>query len=117
MPSADPVLARKMWRTLEPYHGMIYFSPHATDAYAALGIHGQRGYFASRGAALGAVPAEVVIATFYNFHPAIVREAIPWAWTKSTPTQLVEARLAAVDATLREVLRDDALGSPEMEEA
>ena len=25
----DRVLARKMWRTLEPYHGMIYFVPEA----------------------------------------------------------------------------------------
>ena len=28
----EPVMARKMWRTLEPYHGMIYFAPEATAA-------------------------------------------------------------------------------------
>jgi hypothetical protein len=27
-----PTLARKMWRTLEPYHGLIYFTPHAIEA-------------------------------------------------------------------------------------
>jgi hypothetical protein len=45
----DPVVARKTWRTLEPYHGLVYFAPEATDAYAVLGIQGFDGYFASRG--------------------------------------------------------------------
>jgi hypothetical protein len=108
----DPVLARKMWRTLEPYHGFIYFSPRATEAYAALGITGRAGYFASRAAAMGPVPAEFVIATFYNFHPAIVRAAIPAAWEAAAPAAIVEARLQAVDATLRDAL-GDAIGSDE----
>ena len=73
----EPVMARKMWRTLEPYHGMIYFAPEATAAYEALGVKGFDGYFASRAAPMGAVPAEVVIATFFNFNPEIVRHAIP----------------------------------------
>ncbi len=25
----DPIMARKMWRTLEPYHGLVYFAPEA----------------------------------------------------------------------------------------
>ena len=49
MPSPiDPTTARKVWRTLEPYHGMIYFVPEAAEAYARLGITGRHGYFASR---------------------------------------------------------------------
>ena len=48
MSSPDAVLARKMWRTLEPVHGMIYFAPSAATAYAELGVEGQPGYFASR---------------------------------------------------------------------
>jgi hypothetical protein len=31
------LLARKTWRTLAPLHGMIYFVPEATDAYARVG--------------------------------------------------------------------------------
>ena len=65
----EPVMARKMWRTLEPYHGLIYFAPEATAAYEALGVMGFDGYFASRAAPMGAVPAEVVVATFFNFNP------------------------------------------------
>ncbi len=112
-----PILARKMWRTLEPYHGMIYFAPQATEAYAAIGVEGRAGYFASRSAAMGAVPAEVVIATFYNFDPRLVRAAIPAAWDAAAPAALVEARLGAADAALRAMVGDDALRSPEMAEA
>lgn len=100
----EPVVARKMWRTLEPFHGLIYFAPEASAAYEALGITGTDGYFASRAAAMGAVPAEVVIATFFNFNPEVVRRAIPSAWQAAMPEQLVEARFAAADSALRRAL-------------
>jgi hypothetical protein len=102
--TTPPELARKMWRTLEPYHGLVYFTPHAATAYAKLGIEGRDGYFASRAAPLGPVSAELVIATFYNFHPGLVRHAIPAVWEKASPSQILEARLEAVDLALREIL-------------
>ena len=113
----DATLARKMWRTLEPYHGMIYFSPHAAEAYKSLGAGGQRGYFASRSAPMGAVSGEVVVATFFNFNPALVHEAVPAAWEAAPPPAWVAARLAATDASLREVLGDATVGAPEIVEA
>ena len=94
-------MARRMWRTLEPYHGLIYFAPEATAAYEALGVMGFDGYFASRAAAMGPVPAEVVVATFFNFNPEVVRAAIPRAWSAASPEQLVVARRSAADAALR----------------
>ena len=106
----QPVTARKMWRTLEPYHGLIYFAPEAAAAYEELGITGRDGYFASRAAPLGAVPAEVVIATFFNFNPVLIRHAIPSAWMAASPAQLVAARLHAADLALRRVLGDDVEG-------
>lgn len=112
----DSVVARKTWRTLEPYHGFVYFAPEAAAAYRALGIEGTDGYFASRAAAMGAVPADVVIATFFNFHPDRVRHAIPAVWAVATPAQLVDARLAAVDAGLRRLL-DEHLGGPQIARA
>lgn len=96
----EPVVARKMWRTLEPYHGLIYFAPEATAAYERLGVRGRDGYFASRAAPMGAVAAEVVVATFFNFNPALVHHAIPSAWDATTPAALLEARLAAADVAL-----------------
>jgi hypothetical protein len=103
----EPVMARKMWRTLEPYHGIVYFAPEATAAYEALGVHGFDGYFASRAAPMGSVPAEVVVATFFNFNPAVVHHALPAAWEATTPAALLDARLRGADAALRR-----AVGAP-----
>ena len=59
---------------------MVYFIDDAHERYAALGLHGRSGYFASRAAPMGAVPAEVVIATFFNFRPQLVRKAMDGVW-------------------------------------
>ncbi|GDY31711.1 hypothetical protein GTS_33440 [Gandjariella thermophila] len=112
----DPALARETWRLVEPLHAMIYFTPEARDRYAELGLRGQAGYFASRAAAFGRASAETVVATFYNFSPAMVRRAIPAAWDITEPETVLAARLAAVDAALRRVL-GPLLESPEVAEA
>jgi hypothetical protein len=118
MTALDTTLARKMHRTLEPYHGFVYFAPEPAAAYAAVGVTDARmGYFASRSAALGAVSAEVVIATFFNFSPDLVRRAIPAAWDLATPAQLLAARLEGVDQALRHILGDEVLEGPEVAEA
>ena len=113
----DGLTSRKNWRTLEPYHGLIYFVPEATSAYAELGIHGRSGYFASRSAPMGAVPAEVVIATFFNFHPGLVREAMANAWSITTPAAILDARLVAADQAIRRILGDEVVRSEAMAEA
>ncbi|MEU5278117.1 hypothetical protein AB0G87_17055 [Streptomyces asoensis] len=109
-------LARETWRTLEPYHGAVYFSPEAASRYAELGVDAKTGYFASRSAALGTATADLVIATFYNFNPQLVRRAIPAAWEAATPEQFASARLAGIDATLRRILGAE-VDSPEMARA
>jgi hypothetical protein len=114
--SLDPRIARRTWRTVEPVHGMIYFSPEATAAFDALGLAGRMGYFGSRAAPMGEVPAEVVIATFYNFRPALVRASIPEAWRRATPARILDARLDGADAALRRSL-GDVIGSRELAEA
>jgi hypothetical protein len=114
----DMPLARRAHRVLEPVHGFIYFAPEAPERYAAVGVTGRmRGYFASRSAAFGIVPAEVVIATFYNFAASRVHHAIPSAWESATPQQLLAARLDAVDATLRRVLGEEIESSDMIEAA
>ena len=114
---AGALLARKTWRTLEPLHGMIYFVPEAAEAYARLGITGQAGYFASRAAPMGAVTAEVVVSTFYNFNPELVHAVVPRCWEIATPVALVRARFAAVDAAFRRILGEEMVASEEMERA
>ncbi len=111
------LLARKTWRTMEPLHGIIYFVPEAADAYVRLGIAGQAGYFASRAAPMGAVTADVVVSTFFNFNPELVHAAIPAAWEVATPVALVRARFTAVDAAYRRLLGEDVLVSEEMQRA
>jgi hypothetical protein len=107
----DRVEARKMWRTLEPFHGMIYFVPEAPAAYRQAGITDVRaGYFASRSAPMGAVGAEVVVATFFNFSPSLVSSAVPGCWEQARPAQVLAARLDAAGAALRRLLGDAADG-------
>jgi hypothetical protein len=110
-------LARSAHRYLEPLHTFVYFVPEHGERYQALGIKGgMRGYFASRSAPLGQVPAEVVISTFYNFAPAQVRKAIPSVWEVTTPGAVLDARLDGTDAALRRLL-GDAVDSAEMTRA
>lgn len=112
----NPETARKTWRTAEPIHGFIYFLPEASEAYDALGAIGPRtGYFASRVAAMGAVTADVVVSTFYNFNPALVRESMVPAWSVASPRTWVDTRLAAVDAGLRRGW-DGVIDSPQIRE-
>ena len=113
----DSVIARKTWRTLEPVHGAIYFVPEAREEYAALGIDDRmRGYFASRAAPMGPVPASVVIATFFNFDPELVRTSMDGVWSAMTPDAILAARLRAADRMLRR-FAPEAIESPEMVEA
>ena len=88
--------------TLEPIHGMVYFTPHGPAEYSALGLSGRQHYFAPRVAAMGPASPETTIATFYNFSPVLVRAAIPSAWDVATPEQILDARYRVVDASLRE---------------
>ncbi len=102
MSSVSPRSARRTHLSAETIHGSIYFSPFARESYSKLGITDQRmGYFASRSAALGAVAAEVTIATFFNFHPQAVRRVIPEVWSLASPAAILEARLEGADRTLR----------------
>ena len=118
MTAATPAaIAREMWRVLETLHMTVYWAPEPRDAYRQAGLRGGwMGYFASRSAAMGTVPAEVVMATFYNFHPRMVRRAIPDAWGFAAPAKVLEARFAGADAALRRLLGTWA-GSPEAVEA
>jgi hypothetical protein len=57
---------------------------------------------------MGPVGADVVIATFFNFSPELVRHAIPAVWEIATPERLVAARQDAAGRMLRRVIDDDA---------
>lgn len=87
---------------LNPLHSLIYFAPEAEEEFTAAGLDkGRVGYFAGRAAAMGAVGAGVVAATFYNFSPTLVAAHIPRAWDLATPATVLTSRLKAVDRVLR----------------
>lgn len=110
MSTANPTTV--LWRLLEVYHAVVYYAPERPQHYTALGLKGGwMGYFASRSGALGAVPAPVVTACFYNFKPSMVTRALPDAWTHTTPEQACQARLAVFDAASRRLLGDEIAGS------
>ena len=105
----DASIARRMWRIGEPIHAIVYFSQHSRDAWAAAGLRGfWRGYFATRAAPLGAVGPELVTATFYNFHPAMVAKALPEVWSMASPQQALDARLAGAHDALLAALGEHA---------
>ncbi len=113
----DPVIARKTWRTLEPIHGAIYFASEAREEYRAIGLEDRMtGYFTSRAAPMGPVPADVVIATFFNFDHDLVRRSMTGVWDRVSPTEVLAARLAGADRMIRHHA-GDAVGSLGMVEA
>lgn len=97
-------IPRHFLATLEPITSMIFFSSEAFANYEALGLDGWSGYFCSRAAAMGAVSPEVVVATFYNFSPDIVRPNV--RWDLASPEQVLEARHGGARATLERVFGD-----------
>jgi hypothetical protein len=111
-------VARQMWIRYETYHAVTYFTPESRAATDALGCKGGwMGYFAMRAAPMGAVPPEVIISAFYNFHPSLVRRAIPEAWHLAEPKAFLAARLTGADGALRRLLGQDTIDSPELAEA
>lgn len=111
-------MSRAMWERYEPVHDLVYFTPEARRAADGLGMRGfWMGYFALRAAPLGAVPASVVTASFYVFHPDRVARALPDAWGYAGPADALAARQQAMDAAMTRLFGADVVGSPEMAEA
>jgi hypothetical protein len=98
----DDSYARKFWMALEPLHAVTYFSPECVAANKQVGLRGfWMGYFGSRGAPLGPAAPGVIEATFFGFHPARVRRAIPDAWGFAPPDQILAVRAATAAGALR----------------
>ncbi len=105
----DPKQIARAHRAVELIHSHVYFAPETEQHLTAAGLRpGRMCYFAGRSAAMGAVGAGTVIATFYNFSPALVARTIPAAWTLATPEQVLAARLDAARASLTRLLGEAA---------
>ncbi len=100
----DRGAARRMWSLFEPIHDVAYFTPEVQQAADTAGMRGfWMCYFAMRLAPLGPVGTEVATAVCHGFHPDRVRRALPDAWDRATPAEVLAARLGGVDAALRRI--------------
>lgn len=110
--------SRRCYQAVNALHSLIYFAPEAGQEFTAVGLRpGRMCYFAGRAAAMGAVGAGTVTATFYNFSPGLVAAHLPRAWELASPAEVLAARLRAVDSALLRLLGEDALADPELAEA
>lgn len=103
----QPADARRAWHLLEAVNAVTYFADESRRAAAEGGLEGfWMGYFAFRAVPMGEVPPGVVIATFFNFHPARVQRAIPDAWRLGSAADLLERRERSAAAALRRLAPD-----------
>jgi hypothetical protein len=66
---------RVLARVFNAFHNVVYYASEI-NRFVDTGMRGWwMSYFAYRAAPMGPVLAEVVIATFYNFAPRMVRRA------------------------------------------
>jgi hypothetical protein len=94
--------ARGLWSTLEPLHGVVYFTPDVRGAGKAIGLRGYWDtYFAFRAAPLGPVAGPGVVAMFAGFEPTMVTRSLPSAWSRASVEDCLTARSAVAAAALR----------------
>ncbi|MGW2473019.1 SCO6745 family protein [Streptomyces sp. NPDC001665] len=118
MSTLPPRAGRRCHNAVNPLHSSLYFSPDLGKELGGIGIvDPSAAYFATRAAAMGAVGADTVTATFYNFNHALVARHVPAIWDIASPAKVLDARLRAADATLRRLLGEEIIASPEMAEA
>ena len=98
-PALDPKQVARAHRAVEPLHSHLYFAPEHDEHLSAVGLRpGRMAYFAGRAAAMGAVGAGVVTATFGNFSPSLVAHMIPRAWGMAGPEQALQQQARHRDA-------------------
>ena len=118
MSSLPARAGRRCHNALNPFHSTVYFSPDFAKKLAKIGIEdANAAYFAGRGAAMGAVGAGTVAAAFYNFNHELIARHLPAVWDIASPEAVLEARLRAVDSTLRRLLGEEMIASKELAEA
>jgi hypothetical protein len=118
MSTLPPRAGRHCHNVINPLHSTVYFSPDLGKELSELGIDdSDAAYFVARSAALGAVGPGAVTATFYNFNHDLVARHLPAVWSVASPQAVLDARLRAVDTTLRRLLGEEIIASPELAEA
>ncbi len=122
MPDAIPV-ARRLAAVIESIAGQAQFSPECHANYEALGfppspgmvgrtaLPDKCGFFTSRGAVLGDVPAEVVAGAFAVFNPDEIVPLVRRGKSLANATTMWTARLDGAAAQLRRILGSEPAGA------
>ena len=111
-----PIGPRDLARMFNSIHNVTYYASEMS-AFKDAGMRGWwMAYFAYRAAPMGPVPAEMVVATFYNFAPRMVQRAVPAVWDVMSPQQVIALRDRCVDQALRRLLAGH-LDDPELTDA
>jgi hypothetical protein len=98
-------VSRRLRDLVEPIAANVYFCPEAQEQYKALGVESYiASYFCSRGACMGQIPGEVVVAAFGVFNPALVIPAVDEGWSKTDASSILEARRRGATAGLERIL-------------
>lgn len=118
MSTLPPRAGRRCHNSVNPLHSSVYFSPDLGKELGGIGIEDpSAAYFASRAAAFGAVGPGTVTSTFYTFNHELVVKHVPAVWEIASPEAVLAARLRAADSTLRRLLGEEIIASPELAEA
>jgi hypothetical protein len=96
-----PELTGKADRALSALWLASLRAPEIAENLDGLGLDVTERYFPARVAPLGAASPELTVATFFNFAPRAVARAIPRAWEKATPQQVLDAQLTGIDRALQ----------------
>lgn len=95
---------RAVHTVTELVHAIAYLCPEVQDEYERLGLEPRgQGYVAGRAAPMGAVSPRLTTATFYNYSPAVHRDALPAAWGIASPDELLAARFRGIQAVYERV--------------
>ncbi len=115
--------ARRLRDLVEPLAASVYFAPECHENFHQLGFDPSSrlfngvaapdgpAYFTSRGACLGKVPGEVVVAAFGVFNPAVVVPSVTLGWERTDPKTILGARMDGQRAQLTRLLGAEPTGS------
>jgi hypothetical protein len=103
----DPALTKAALRGGEACFGAGLICPAVPPALEHLGLVLRdltELNFVTRSAPMGAVAAEVVQSTFFNFNPEAIEGIIPAAWGRATPEAILDAQASAFSPVLASAL-------------
>jgi hypothetical protein len=102
-PTIDLAAVREISTAISAAHLFIYLVPEGEEEATKLGLTDRAPrYFAFRSAAMGSVPWQVTLATFYNFSQRAV-QSMTGVWDVASPAQWQAARFVVVERAMRRV--------------